>query len=140
MPNLTEEALFKNAEHLGTSELVSLVRPLMDNYYQAQLNALASRFETRSGERRVTQDLSDAARAASFGAIDLLLVNLDSTQSGTIDEQGLITFSGSNNENTYSLVDEIAKRAMVSGARIFAVRSEDLPPGADLNAILRYPL
>ncbi|AKG71437.1 baeRF11 domain-containing protein [Serratia fonticola] len=140
LPNLTEEALFKNAEHLGTSELVSLVRPLMDNYYQAQLNALASRFETRSGERRVTQDLSDAARAASFGAIDLLLVNLDSTQSGTIDEQGLITFSGSNNENTYSLVDEIAKRAMVSGARIFAVRSEDLPPGADLNAILRYPL
>lgn len=140
LPNLADETLFKNAEHLGASELVTLVRPLMDNYYQEQLNALASRFETRAGERRVTQDLSDVARAATFGAIDVLLVNLDCTQSGTIDEQGLVTFSGSNDENTYSLIDEITKRAMATGARIFAVRSDDLPSGADLNAILRYPL
>ncbi|CAI2039992.1 Uncharacterised protein [Serratia fonticola] len=140
LPNLADETLFKNAEHLGASELVTLVRPLMDNYYQKQLNALASRFETRAGERRVTQDLSDVARAATFGAIDVLLVNLDCTQSGTIDEQGLVTFSDSNDENTYSLIDEITKRAMATGARIFAVRSDGLPSGADLNAILRYPL
>ncbi|WMT16670.1 baeRF11 domain-containing protein [Serratia fonticola] len=140
LPNLTDETLFKNAEHLGASELVTLVRPLMDDYYQAQLNALASRFETRSGERRVTQDLSDAARAATFGAIDLLLVNLDSTLSGTIDGQGLIAFSGNNDENDYGLIDEIAKRALATGAKVLAVRSGDLPSGADVNAILRYPL
>lgn len=140
LSNLTEETLFSNAEHLGASELVTLVRPLMDNYYQAQLSALKSRFETRSGERRVTQDLSDAARAATFGAIDLLLVNLDSTINGTIDEQGLITFSGSDDEVHYSLVDEIAKRAMANGAKVLAVRGDDLPSGADLNAILRYAL
>ncbi|WP_431223682.1 hypothetical protein ACQ86O_00365 [Serratia sp. L9] len=140
LSNLTDETLFRNAEHLGASELVTLVRPLMDDYYQAQLNALASRFEIRSGERRVTQDLSDAARAATFGAIELLLVNLDSTLNGTIDDQGLITFSGSDEENTYGLIDEIAKRAMATGARVLAVRSGDLPSGADINAILRYPL
>ncbi|WP_025123757.1 MULTISPECIES: hypothetical protein [unclassified Serratia (in: enterobacteria)] len=140
LSNLADETLFKNAEHLGASELVTLVRPLMDNYYQAQLNALVSRFETRSGERRVTQDLSDVARAATFGAIELLLVNLDCTQNGTIDEQGLVTFSDSNDENTYSLIDEISKRAMATGARILAVHSDALPSGADLNAILRYPL
>jgi hypothetical protein len=140
LSNLTEETLFSNAEHLGASELVTLVRPLMDNYYQAQLSALKSRFEARSGERRVTQDLSDAARAATFGAIDLLLVNLDSTINGTIDEQGLITFSGSDDEIHYSLVDEIAKRAMANGAKVLAERSDDLPSGADLNAILRYSL
>ncbi|WP_431221673.1 hypothetical protein ACQ86O_14300 [Serratia sp. L9] len=140
LPNLTDETFFSNAEHLGASELVTLVRPLMDNYYQAQLNALASRFEVRSGERRVTQDFSDVARAATFGAIDLLLINLDCTMSGTIDDQGLITFSGNKDASHYGLIDEIAKRAIATGARVLAVRSEDLPSGADLNAILRYPL
>ncbi|MFC0228575.1 baeRF11 domain-containing protein [Serratia aquatilis] len=140
LSNLTEETLFSNAEHLGASELVTLVRPLMDNYYQAQLKALKSRFETRAGERRVTQDFSDAARAATFGAIDLLLINLDSTLNGTIDENGSITFSGNEDEAQYGLIDEIAKRAIATGARVLAVRSEDLPSGADLNAILRYPL
>lgn len=140
LSNLAEETLFSNAEHLGASELVTLVRPLMENYYQAQLNALKSRFEARAGERRVTQDLSDAARAATFGAIDLLLINLDSTLNGTIDENGLITFSGSEDETQHGLIDEIAKRAIATGARVLAVRSEDLPSGADLNAILRYPL
>ena len=140
LPNLTDETMFSNAEHLGASELVTQVRPLLENYYQAQLKALKSRFEARSGERRVTQDLSDAARAATFGAIDLLLINLDSSVNGTIDDSGVISFSGSDDESCYGIIDEIAKRAIATGARVLAVRSEDLPSGADLHAILRYPL
>lgn len=140
LPNLIDETLFCNAEHLGASELVTQVRPLLESYYQAQLNVLKSRFEARSGKRRVTQDLSDAARAATFGAIELLLINIDSSVNGTIDDEGLISFSGSSNEVSYGIIDEIAKRAIASGAKVLAVRSEDLPSGADLNAILRYPL
>ncbi|AHG22455.1 hypothetical protein Z042_24725 [Chania multitudinisentens RB-25] len=140
LPNLTNETFFSNAEHLGISELVTQVRPLLENYYQAQLKALQSRFEARAGERRVTQILSDAARAATFGAIELLLINIDSSVNGTINDEGLITFNGSSDDASYGVIDEIAKRALATGARVLAVRSEDLPPGADLNAILRYPL
>lgn len=140
LANLTNETLSTNAEHLGVSELVTQVRPLLENYYQAQLNTLKARFETRASERRVTQDLSDAARAATFGAIDLLLINIDSNVSGTIDDEGIISFGGNGDELNYSVVDEIAKRALATGARVLAVRSADLPQGSDLNAILRYPL
>ncbi|WP_337262267.1 MULTISPECIES: baeRF11 domain-containing protein [unclassified Serratia (in: enterobacteria)] len=140
LPNLTNETLSSNVEHLGVSELVTQVRPLLENYYQAQLNALKARFETRAGERRVTQELSDAARAATFGAIDTLLINIDSSVNGSIDDEGLITFSGSDDEISYGVIDEIAKRALATGAKVLAVRSKDLPHGADLNAILRYPL
>lgn len=138
--NLTDETLFCNAEHLSASELVAHARPLLDKYYQSQLDALKTRFEVRAGERRVTQELSDASRAATFGAIDLLLINIDSSVYGTIDDNGLISFSSSDNDFAYGIVDEIAKRAIATGATVLAVRSEDLPAGADINAILRYPL
>jgi Bacterial archaeo-eukaryotic release factor family 11 len=140
LSNLTDETLYTNAEHLGISELVMLVRPSMDKYYHKQLDMLASRFEQRAGERRVTHDISDAAKAATNGAIELLLVNLESRHSGTINEQGSVSFDESADMETYGLVDEIAKRAIATGAEVLAVRSEDLPPGKDLNAILRYPL
>ncbi|CNE55876.1 hypothetical protein [Yersinia kristensenii] len=140
LPNLTNETLSTNAEHLGGSELVTQVRPLLENDYQAQLNTLKARFEIRVSERRVTQDLSDAARAASFGAIDLLLINISSNVSGTIDDEGIISFGGNGDELNYSVVDDIAKRALATGARVLAVRSADLPQSAVLKEILRYPL
>ncbi|ELV2768009.1 hypothetical protein QNS15_001407 [Enterobacter cloacae] len=138
LSNLTDETFFTNAEHIGLTDLVSHVRPLLDNYYQAQLDSLKTRFEIRAGERRVTQELSDAARAATFGAMELLLINIESSLKGTIDEDGLISLD--ERENSYGIIDEIAKRAIATGARVFAVRDEDLPSGAELHAILRYPL
>ncbi|WP_368543189.1 baeRF11 domain-containing protein [Enterobacter soli] len=138
LSNLTDETLFTNAEHIGLTDLVSQVRPLLDNYYRAQLDALKTRFEIRAGERRVTQELSEAARAATFGAIELLLINIESSLKGTINKDGLLSLD--EGENGYGIIDEIAKRAIATGARVLAVRGEDLPSGADLHAILRYPL
>jgi hypothetical protein len=37
-----------------------------------------------------------------------------------------------------SIVDEIAVRALTSGARVIAVRRDEVPGGGDLAAILRY--
>jgi hypothetical protein len=35
-------------------------------------------------------------------------------------------------------VDEIARRAWLTGARLLAVRREDVPGGGDVAGILRY--
>lgn len=140
LSNLVDETLFTNAEHIGTSELVKMVRPIMDKYYQTQLDALKPLFELRSGQRRVTTDLSDAARFATLGAIDLLLIDIDSNIPGTINEQGIITFAEKSDITTYGVIDEIVRLALATGARVMAVRQQDLPAGKSLHAILRYAL
>ncbi len=137
--NLVDETLSTNAEHLNIWELVTLARPVLDDFYQAQLEGLKPLFEQRAGERRVTHDLSDAARAATFGAIDLLLVDIESQVPGTINDQGIITFASEDGALTYGVIDEIARRALATGARVLAVREENLE-GKSLSAILRYPL
>ena len=35
---------------------------------------------------------------------------------------------------------EIARRVMASRGRVLAIRKDDIPPGAALAAILRYPV
>ncbi|WP_145564788.1 baeRF11 domain-containing protein [Yersinia aldovae] len=140
LPHLVDETLFTNAEHIGISELVTMARPFMERYYQSQIAALKPLFETRAGQRRVTTDLSDAARLATQGAIDLLLVDMDSVVAGIVDEQGSITFTEQDDALSYGVIDEIARRALATGAQVMAVRQNDLPKGQHLNAILRYPL
>ena len=39
---------------------------------------------------------------------------------------------------TYSVVDEVAKRALCTGARVLGARQQELPNNAPLVAILRY--
>jgi hypothetical protein len=41
---------------------------------------------------------------------------------------------------SYGVVDEIARRVLLSGGRVLAVRGDDVPGGEPLAAILRYAL
>ena len=81
------------------------------------------------------------ARAATYGAIETLLVDMDAVVPGTIDDQtGSITFAAAAGATTYGVVDEIAGRALAGGARVLGVRKADLPGSGKLAAILRYPI
>jgi hypothetical protein len=60
---------------------------------------------------------------------------------GTVDEAGgRVTFADGPSAKTYGIVGEIAGGALLGGARVLAVRKEDIPGRAHLAAILRYPV
>jgi hypothetical protein len=89
--------------------------------------------------RLATTDVSYAAHAATAGAIDQLLVDLDAVVPGLVsDLDGSVTYAASDDAETYSVVDEVARRALCSGARVMGARREELPDRAPLTAILRY--
>src|ERR1700731_212780 len=73
------------------------------------------------------------------GAIDQLVVDLDAVIPGLVsDVDGSVTYSTSDDAETYSVVDEVARRALCTGARVLGARREDLPGRAPLIAILHY--
>ncbi len=138
---LLPQTIDGSPDHMSEAELASAARPVLDAHYKSQIADFHELFEQRVGQDRATTDLSDAARAATYGGIESLLVDIDSVVDGFVDEEtGAVTFEGDGDAANYGVVDEIAGRALRTGARVLAVRKEDIPAEKDLAAILRYPI
>jgi hypothetical protein len=140
-PNLLPDGIDDSPDRISESDLADAARPMLDAAHTAELSALRALYEVHGGDGRATCDLSKAARAATYGAIETLLVDMDAVVPGTLDDQsGAITFAEAADATNYGVVDEIASRALSTGARIIAVRKADLPGSTGLAAILRYDI
>jgi hypothetical protein len=137
-PRLADEVIEGNPELVTDAELEDAAIPILDRIYSRELKAAIALYDELKPERATT-DISYAAHAATAGAIDQLLVDLDAVVPGLVsDVDGSVTYSASDDAETYSVVDEVARRALFTGARVMGARSEELPDRAALAAILRY--
>ncbi|MBO0849487.1 MAG: hypothetical protein J2P20_08495 [Pseudonocardia sp.] len=139
-PHLTEAGIGGNPEGVSDERLSAAARPVLDKVYAGELSAIQELFEVRFQQGRASIDVDTVARAATQGAIDTLLVDIDAKLPGFVDEDtGAVTF-GQDDAISYGIVDEIARRALLSGGRVLAVRSAEVPHGGPLAAVLRYAL
>lgn len=140
-PALAKDVIAKSPDRLSEGELAQAARPIMDTIHAGEVAQLNALYEARMGTEQSTTSLAHAARAATFGAIEALLVDIDEVVGGTIDEaSGIISYAGTDGPDSYDVIDEIAARALNSGARVLGVRRDDIPDNAQLAAILRYPM
>jgi hypothetical protein len=127
-----------NPDLVTDAELEDAAIPILDRLYARELKAVIALYDELK-PRRATTDVSYAAHAATAGAIDQLLVDLDAVIPGLVsDIDGSVTYSASDDAETYSVVDEVARRALYTGARVLGAGKEELPDQAPLTAILRY--
>lgn len=140
-PHVAEQVLAGSADHTPDHELAEAARRVLDALHAAEIETLAGLFAQRGAQGRATADIAMAARAATFAAVETLIVDMDSDLPGTIDEEdGTVAFAKTADGVNYSITDEIARRAMRGGARVIAARRADIPGGGELAAILRYPV
>jgi hypothetical protein len=138
-PHLAATTIEGNPDQRSADELAAECRPVLDALYAEQLEELKELISARFAEGRGATDLSDIARAATFGAIDTLVVDMDQPIPGSVDEaSGAITFDEADDAHNYGVVDEVVRRALLSGARVLAVRAEDVPGGGPAAAITRF--
>ncbi len=94
------------------------MRPILDRRYAEDIENVKQRFEDRAGSGRGFTELSDIARASTFGAIDTLLVDIDTAMPGMIDEtNGAMTLAAKAGPLSYDVLDEIAARTINAAAR-----------------------
>lgn len=140
-PHLAAHVIPGSADHTADHELAGAARAVLDMVYADEIKALGELYAARGPQGRATADVAQAARAATFGAVDTLIVDIDSVLPGTVDdESGAVSFADKADAVNYGVVDEITRRALRSGARVVAARRAEVPGGGDLAAILRYPL
>lgn len=137
---LASQQIQVSPDNTKDAELAELAIPVLDELYAEELKAAAELFEERVNGGRTATDLTDVARAATHGAVDTLFADLDDARPGTIDDAGRVTFAGEETAGNYGLVDEVARRTILNGGRVMAVRSDDVPGGRSVAAILRYPV
>ncbi|MFE3758049.1 hypothetical protein ACFXO9_27405 [Nocardia tengchongensis] len=137
-PQLLTEGISGNPERLTDAELAEQARTLLDQHYATELAELRTEFENRRSDGRGILDLSDIARAATYGIVHVLFVDIDAHVPGRLADDGSITQVPARDDNGPGVLDEIARRTLLSNGRVLAVRSEDIPDGAHAAAILRY--
>jgi hypothetical protein len=140
-PHLLARGISGNPETVSDAELAANTRPILDDLYAAEMQELRELYGQRSADGRTLSDVAEVARAATFGAVETLLVDIDAAVPGTVDDQtGAVTFARSATGEVHDVTDEIARRAWLSGARVLAVRDSDIPGRGPVAAILRYRL
>ncbi len=140
-PRLAEPALEGSPEGRSDEELGEAARGVLDAVHAAELEELRRRFEERAASGRAAVEINDLARAATFGAVEALFVDIDAKLPGSVDEEtGAVALDEGEDPNDYGVVDEIARRVLLSDGRVLAVRAEDIPGGGPAAAILRYPV
>lgn len=138
-PGLIPQGVTTTDDRTSDAELAAAARPILDSQYEAEIVSIRQTLDAKAGAGRAFTDLSDVARAATFGAIDTLLVDIDASMPGTIDDtSGKVALAEVVGSSTYDVIDEIAARTINAGGRVLAVRSTDIPGGGPTAAILRF--
>lgn len=126
-----------NPEDLSEAQLADAAREILDDLYAQELSQVHETLADRRPQGRASSDLSDLARAATFGAIATLAVDMEAQVAGSIDDDGSLTLDAG---ATTDVLEEIARQAILSGARVLAVRQADMPEGIQAAGLLRYPV
>jgi hypothetical protein len=139
-PHLSAETIAGNPDNKTDAQLADAALPILEHSYAEEIqNVLALYDELKP--RRATTDVSYAAHCATYSAIDRLIIDLDAVIPGLVDDNdGSVTYAVSDDAETYSVLDEIAKRALLTGARVLGASRDSLPEHAPLVATLRFRL
>ena len=137
-PHLAPTAISGNPDKTPDGELAEKSREILDQLYEGHVAELHELFDRRQSEGRAGTDVANTARAATYGMVDTLIVDMDSVIPGVVDTDGQIELSEVDDAVAYGIVDEITRRVWLHGGKVLALRRDQVPGGGDLAAMLRY--
>ena len=138
-PHLLDAVIETSPDRVTEQELATAARGVLLEQQAADDAGLVELFQTRSSQRRALTEVTDAARAATAGAVDTLVVDRELFVPGTVDEDGTVHGPDTATGQVYGVVDEIARRVLLTDGTVLSVDAASVPGGQGFAAILRYP-
>lgn len=133
------EVIEGNFDEASNEQLAEKAERILEHMRTAELERWRNDFAEFENQGRATTDLAETARAATYGAIESLMIDPCAQVYGKLaDEDGSVQFGEPEQGGNYSLIDEIAARVLHSSGRVLAVPSSNVPNGSPVAAILRY--
>src|SRR5262245_20775105 len=115
-PHLLPASLPGNPDASSDAELTESARRVLDELYAAELRTVQETYALRVSQRRASADIADVARAATYGLVDTVLVDIDEVVPGYVDDEtGAVSFDSAGDAVNYGVVDEIARRVWLTG-------------------------
>lgn len=137
-PHVVDAVIETNPDRLTDQELAEASRGVLEGLFAARQERLAELFDARRSEDRAVTDIADAARAATAGAVETLVVDRSATFPGTVADDGTVTFGDADSTTAYGVVDEIVRRVLLMGGNVLSVDASLVPGGQSVAAILRW--
>lgn len=131
--HVAEDAITGNPDALTEEQLADSAREILDAIYAKDLKELHETFFELQANGLASADLSDLARAAAFGAIDILAIDMNAEVAGSVTDGGALEL-----DTEHDALEDIARRALLSGAQVLALREDDMPGELQATDILRY--
>jgi hypothetical protein len=137
-PGLVNESVTASPEGMSNGEIATAARRVLDDHHATRLSAVLDAYDRRLGQQRAETDLATLARAATYGMVDTLLVDLDAFVPGTIDDDGNLAYAETDDARSYGVTDEIARRTWLAGGTVIPVRRDELPSDSPAAGLLRW--
>jgi hypothetical protein len=138
-PQLIKRGIEGNPDEAEPADLqqkaLSIVAPFLSREVDEQLALL----ENTEHTPRATTNLATVLTAARDARVEALFVATDATLWGIFDgTTGDVEVHDERRAQDADLLDLAVALGLASGARVFGVRSEDLPGGSLIGSMLRY--
>lgn len=138
-PHTAQETISGNQEHTPDIQIAERARAIAEQDYRRKVDASLERVNALRNDNRGSTDLSEIARAAEEGRVETLVVTLDESIYGRL-EDGIGSFvpGAEASPTTYDVLDEIVGRTIRTGGAVLAAHADALPEGLKAAAVFRY--
>lgn len=143
-PHLVDDAVIAGSpDHLQGKELHPKAWELVEpRFLENQAEGLAS-FEEQHGQQTglASNDVEDIVAAAHYGRVDTLFVPVGAHTWGRFDaEANVVTLHDERQPGDDELLDYAAIHTFLNGGTVHALKPHNMPGGAQLAALYRYPV
>jgi len=139
-PNILEEGITGNPEHLRPAELQEQAWPIVEPYFRQGLEKAIEQYQELAGAGKATDDIDEIVGAAFYGRVDKLIVPTDVQIWGKFDpDTGRVTHhEEQQSEDDLALLDFAAMQTLQNRGTVYALSQAEMPSDAPALAVLRY--